>query len=144
MLQRTLSGLQNDTRSRGQADTRSEASSRNTGTQAESKQLSEQLRKLEEERKAAQELADALILQQQALMEEKQRVQRENMALQTEKQHLLERLTYLEEYDDVDDLGSPYTLDPSSPSAFKQQYLELEDENDGTCDTLDLNKLQLE
>jgi multidrug efflux pump subunit AcrA (membrane-fusion protein) len=59
--------------------------------------LQAQLVRLEQERAAAQELADALLQSQQALMQEKQRVQQENSALQREQAALRERLDYLQE-----------------------------------------------
>jgi hypothetical protein len=49
------------------------------------------------ERRVAEELAEQMMLQASALMAEKARVQAENSALHQERDHLLERLEYMEQ-----------------------------------------------
>jgi hypothetical protein len=132
LLQQTLSELQ---RSR----TVEVAANHEPTTSQPDKELADRLRQLELEKKEAQELADTLLMQQQALMLEKQRFHKENMALQTEKQQLLERLTYLEDCneDGSEELDSPgyYTGSDVTPEhKLRQLYLDVPEEGvDGLC-----------
>lgn len=52
---------------------------------------------LQAERRVAEELAEQMLRQAEALMAEKARVQAENASLQQERQNLLERLEYMEQ-----------------------------------------------
>lgn len=80
----------------------------------------EQLRRLEQERMAAQELADALLHSQQALLQEKAKVQREKSALEMDKAMLLEQIEFLTLTTEPAG-GLPYHVDPLHEAEYERQ-----------------------
>lgn len=70
-------------------------------------QLKGRLQQLQAERQVAEDLAEQMMLQAEALMAEKARVQALNCALQKERENLLERLEYMEQATVADHHLSP-------------------------------------
>lgn len=80
--------------------------------------LKKQLERAEADRQAAQELADAVLQSQQALLVEKNRVAQKNAALATEAARLMERLALLESMHHQrceDEYGAATTTTPKLP-----------------------------